>query len=122
MEQKLGGSQLHQRYSHFLLSKRHEELTGKLSTGSDTYKLRARLAAISTSIKLPFTVSKCSASWKSEAPSSPSGGYLGSENNFIWHRRQLDVTMIRFSKFPEMDSPLDNITVMLGLLLCNMDV
>jgi len=83
MEQKLGISQLHQCYSYSLLSERHKDLMGKLNTGSDTYKLRTRLAAMSTSIKLSFRVSKCSASWKSEAPSSPSGAYLGSENNFI---------------------------------------
>lgn len=83
MEQKLRDSQLHQHCSHSMLSERHEELRGKLSTGSDTYKLRARLAAMSTSIKLSFTVSKFSASQKSEAPGSPSGAYLGSENNFI---------------------------------------
>jgi len=29
--------------------------------------------------------------------------------------------MIKFSKFPEMDGPLDNITVVLGLLLCYLD-
>lgn len=77
MEQKLGGSQLHQHHSHSLLSEKHEELMGKLSTESDMYKLRARLAAMSTNIKLSFTVSKCSDSQKSEALSSPSGSYLG---------------------------------------------
>lgn len=83
MAQKLGSSQLHQQCSLSLLSEKHEELTGKLSTESDIYKLRAKLAAMSTSIELSFTVSKCSASQKLKAPTGPSGAYLGSENNFI---------------------------------------
>lgn len=50
MEEKLRGRQLNQHYSHFLLSENYEELR-EVSAISNTYKLRAKLDAKSTSIK-----------------------------------------------------------------------